>query len=297
MFKAGKRVPCINHGGVLKNIWVPLSGQIAQQRKVETIANNIANANTPGFKKEQLVFKEHLTALTNGVDDIDIPKKDWNPDDFYHTQGAENAYVAVDGSYVSHEQGALKPTGNPLDIALNGTGFFEVLTPNGIRFTRAGNFTISKDGELVTNSGYKLLTKLKAEASQGRDANASLDDQKVQERVLKLPSNFKQISISKDGQIFTNAGLIGEISVVEFKDVHALKKEGSTLFLNNDQENIKRQDILTTTNQGFIEGSNVNAIREMSELIRAHRHFDNIQKAINTYDSISGKAVNDISRF
>lgn len=281
----------------MKNIWVPLSGQIAQQRKVETIANNIANANTPGFKKEQLVFKEHLTALNKGVEDIDLPKKDWDPDDFYHTQGAENAYVAVDGSYVSHEQGALNPTGNPLDVALNGKGFFEVLTPNGIRFTRAGNFTISKDGELVTNRGFKLLSKLKADASQGRDANASLSEQQAQSRVLKLPSNIKTISISKDGEIFTNSGLVGEISVVEFNDLHALKKEGSTLFINNDQANINRKELKTTINQGFIEGSNVNAIREMSELIRAHRHFDNIQKAINTYDSISGKAVNDISRF
>ena len=92
----------------MKNIWVPLSGEIAQQRKVETIANNIANANTPGFKKDRLTFKEHLTALDKGLEDIDIPREDWSPEDFYKSQGAQNSHVKVDGSYTVHEQGRLE---------------------------------------------------------------------------------------------------------------------------------------------------------------------------------------------
>jgi flagellar basal-body rod protein FlgF len=142
----------------LKNIWVPLSGQIAQQRKVETIANNIANANTAGFKKDRLTFKEHLTALDKGLDDVDVPREDWSPNDFYKTQGSQNAHVKVDGSYTVHEQGQLNPTNNPLDFALHGKGFFEVLTPHGVRFTRKGNFAVSKEGELITDSGFKLLS-------------------------------------------------------------------------------------------------------------------------------------------
>jgi flagellar basal-body rod protein FlgF len=280
----------------LKNIWVPLSGQIAQQRKVETIANNIANANTAGFKKDQLVFEEHLTALTKGLEDIDIPREDWSPEDFYRTQGAQNAHVKVDGTYTIHEQGALVPTKNPLDLALHGKGFFEVLTPTGIRYTRNGTFTISKDGELVTERGEKLLSAIQAEESQGRDDTASINDSAVNNRTIKIPIGQK-LSISKEGEIFTPDGLLGKISVVEFKDIHAIKKQGNSLFINNDSDNILRSEIKTAVNQGFIEGSNVNAIQEMSELIRAHRHFDNIQKAINTYDSISGKAVNDITKF
>lgn len=278
----------------MKNIWVPLSGQIAQQRKVETIANNIANANTPGFKKEQLVFKEYLTALNKGVDQVDLPRKEWKPDDFYRTQGAQNAYVAVDGSYTSHEQGPLQPTGNPLDLALNGKGFYEVLTPSGIRYTRNANFTLSSEGEIVTNRGYKLLSKINSDENFEKPDTLSNDD--ANSRVIKIP-NSKKLSISKNGEIFNENGLIEEISIIEFKDLHALKKQGHSLFINNDQNNLKRTNIETTSNQGFIEGSNVNAIREMSELIKAHRHFENIQKAISTYDSISGKAVNDISKF
>lgn len=279
----------------MKNIWVPLSGQIAQQRKVETIANNIANANTAGFKKDRLVFKEHLTALTKGMEDIDIPNKEFSPDDFYHTQGAENALVKVDGSYTDFEQGPLKPTNNPLDMALFGKGFFEVLTPSGIRYTRKGNFAVSREGELVTDRGFKLLAAPKAGDSQGRDEAASITGEAA-ERTIKIPPGTK-ISVSKEGEIFTNQGVVGQISVVEFKDLHALRKQGSSLFINNAPKNLQREKVTTSVNQGFMEGSNVNAVREMSELIRAHRHFENIQKAINTYDSISGKAANDISRF
>lgn len=272
----------------MKNIWVPLSGQIAQQRKVETIANNIANANTAGFKKDRLAFKEHLTALTKVPDDLDMPTGDWKPDDFYRTQGAENAHVKVDGSYTDFEQGALNPTSNPLDLALNGKGFFEVLTPGGIRFTRAGNLSINNQGELTTAQGYKVLSKLDPEKAPAGTT--------PEIRVIKLPVDGK-VSISQEGDIFNKTGQVGSISVVEFKDLDAVRKEGHSLFMNNDAKNIQRDKISTSVNQGFIEGSNVNAIKEMSELINAHRHFDNIQKAINTYDAISSKIVNDIARF
>lgn len=281
----------------LKNIWVPLSAGIAQQKNVETIANNVANANTPGFKKDQLVFREYLTALEKGVDQIDIPKdREFAPEDFYHSNGAENASVDVDGSYTIHTQGQLAQTGNTLDIALNGQGFLEVLTPNGVRYTRKGNLSISKDGELVTDQGFRVLKKLNPAtyASQGREAGASSTAPKPEERIVKIPPG--RISINMEGQIFSNNELINELSVVEFNDLHALKKEGNSLYMNADNQNLKENQ-KTQVHQGFIEQSNVNALYEMSELIKAHRHFESIQKAINTYDNIAGKAANDIGKF
>jgi flagellar basal-body rod protein FlgF len=280
----------------LKNIWVPLSGQVAQQRKVETIANNVANANTVGFKKDQLVFKEHLTALTKGADDIHIPRKEFSPADFYHTQGAENAMVSVDGSYTIHEQGQFIPTSNPLDIALKGDGFLEVLTPTGVRFTRKGNLSMNREGELVTDQGHKVLSHLNMTNSSLREPASASSVPTAEERVIKLPANAK-ITISLDGEVLSREGAVAKLSIVEFTDKHALKKEGNSLFITPDENNINRTDIKTTVNQGFLEGSNVNAIEEMSELIKAHRHFESIQKAINAYDSISGKAANDIGKF
>jgi flagellar basal-body rod protein FlgF len=281
----------------VKNIWVPLSGQIAQQRKVETIANNVANANTVGFKKDQLVFKEHLTALTKGLEDIDIPHNEFSPADFYHTQGGENAFVDVKASYTNFEQGTLVPTNNPLDFGIKGEGFVEILTPQGVRFTRRGNFSLSRDGELVTDQGFKVLraTTTPAQDLTGRDL-ASIPIEDPSSRTITIPTSHK-LNISLDGEISTSQGSAGKISVVEFKDRQALRKEGQGLFVNSDELNLIRTEVKSTINQGFVEGSNVNAIEEMSELIKAHRHFDSIQKAINAYDSITGKAVNDVPRF
>ena len=280
----------------MKNIWVPLSGQIAQQRKVETIANNVANANTVGFKKDQLVFKEHLTALTKGVEDIDIPRKEFSPADFYHSQGAENAMVAVDGSFTIFEQGTLIPTNNPLDLGLQGEGFIEVITPTGVRFTRKGNLSLSRDGELVTDQGFKVLSSLNASEESLRDPASVGSFPTADERVLRVPTNTK-LTINNEGEILTKDGSVGKISIIEFKDKHALRKEGNSLYISPDEANIVRTNIKTNVNQGFLEGSNVNAIEEMSELIKAHRHFESIQKAINAYDSISGKAANEIGKF
>lgn len=278
----------------MKNIWVPLSGQIAQLRKVETIANNVANANTAGFKKDDIVFREYLTALDKGVSDINLPNKEWAPEDFYHTQGAQNAKVKIDKVYTIFEQGQLTPTGNKLDLGLNGKGLLEVLTPNGVRFTRKGILNISKDGELVTTEGFKVLSATSAPAAQGGAASATF--QPPENRVIKIPTE-KQLSISLEGNIFSGPNIIGKLSVVEFNDTSKLKKEGNQLFVNTDENNLMRTGVETRVHQGFVEGSNVNAIKEMSELIKAHRHFENIQKAIQTYDSISGRAVNDIAKF
>ena len=270
----------------MKDIWVPLSAAIAQQRKVDTIANNVANANTPGFKKDRLVFKEHLTALEKGLNNIDLPQKEWAPEDFYRSQGGEKAHVKVAASFTIFEQGALTPTGNPLDIGINGKGFLVVDTPNGTRYTRRGSLSLSKDGSLVTDRGYPVL----GEYLRGEDGNQTAELGNIRLR-LGRPH------INAQGQIEVKGEIIGKIALVEFRDVAALRKEGGGLFINPDAGNIVTGGVQSRINQGFIEESNVNAIEEMSELIKANRHFESIQRAIKNYDYISGKAVNDILRF
>ena len=277
----------------MKELWVPLSGAIAQQRKVETIANNVANANTPGFKKDQLVFKEHLTQFEKGHDqDINLPHKEWKPGDFYKSYGAESAKVKVDGSFTDFEQGQLTPTGNSLDLALHGKGFFEILTPNGVRYTRQGALTINTQGQLVTQSGNPVLSKLEQATIDSATAEAPLPS--PQERVITLPNG--RMTVNLQGEILVNNQKINDLSVVEFKDIQSLRKEGNSHFINKDLNNFKS---ITGTNvqQGFIEQSNVNAVYEMSELIKANRQFESIQKVIKVYDTISGKGVNEIAKF
>lgn len=273
---------------------MPLSGAIAQQKNVETIANNVANANTPGFKKDQVVFKEYLAALEKpDIQGVDLPNKEFKPEDFYRSNGAEDSFVKIDGSYTVHEQGQLTPTGNFFDNALNGPGFFEVLTPNGVRFTRKGSFSISNEGKLVTDQGFLVLSK-DAPPIETADGKLNLATTPESRAINVGKSKF---SISLDGEVFSDSNKVADIAVTEFNDIHALKKEGNALFINPDQKNIKGGEIKTSVQQGFIEQSNVNAVTEMSNLINANRNFESIQRVIKTYDSMSAKSVNEISKF
>ncbi len=280
----------------MKSLWVPVSAAIAQQRKVEAIANNVANINTPAFKKDEVVFKEHLTVLDKGRQEIDIPRKEWSPNDFYNHDGAENSFVKVDGSYTNFQQGSLTPTSNPLDLGLRGSGLLEVLTPNGIRYTRGGSLSISTDGDLVTNQGHRVLSTINAnQLNENTRDPANNSAPTPVERTIKIPRG--RISVNMEGQIFSNNNPIGQLSVVEFSDLQALKKEGSAMFVNNDNKNIIRTGVKTTIHQGFVEQSNVNPIYEMSELIKAHRHFETIQRVMKAYDSMAQKGANEIATF
>ena len=184
----------------LKELWVPLSGAIAQQRKVETIANNVANANTTGFKRDELSFKEYLTTHEKGAD-IDLPNKEWAPKDFYKSYGAENAMVEVNASYTDFTQGQIKPTNNPLDIAINGPGFIEVLAPNGIRYTRNGALSINNNGELTTKDGFLVLSKnLSNENSDTKELGVKVNPN---DRAIKLID--APIIINNKGAIFQNS--------------------------------------------------------------------------------------------
>ncbi|OUR92852.1 hypothetical protein A9Q84_20270 [Halobacteriovorax marinus] len=279
----------------MKELWVPLSGAIAQMRKVETIANNVANANTPGFKKDHLIFKEHLTQFEKGYEqDIDLPHKEWKPSDFYRSYGAEHAKVKIDGSYTDFKQGQLTPTSNPLDLGLKGKGFLEVLTPNGIRFTRKGSLTINGTGQLVTDGGNPVLNKIDPALLAANADGAPLP--KPEERFINIPSGGR-LSVNLQGEILVNNTKIADLSVVEFKDIQSLRKEGNSFYINNDFKNISTGPVKTAIHQGFVEQSNVNAIAEMSELIRANRQFESIQRVIKTYDNISGKGINEIAKF
>lgn len=274
----------------MRDLWVPVSGAIAQQKRVETIANNVANANTAGFKRDQMVFKEYLTALDKGHYDIDLPNREFAPRDFYHSYGAESAKVKVDGTYTDFSQGQLTPTSNQFDFALHGPGFFEVLGPNGVRYTRQGNFTLNSQGHLVTNEGHPVLKRLSEQ-----DMREGNEIPRPEDRIVEIGNHSPTINLQ--GEIFVAGQKIGDLSVVEFNDPHALKKQGQSFFINHDDTNRKVDTPKTAIHQGFIEQSNINAVAEMSDLIRAHRNFESIQRIIKTYDDISSKGVNEISRF
>ena len=255
---------------------IAASGGVKQQLKMDVLANNLANLNNAGFKSDGLVFREiyppfdedsSADASKNAL----LPPNDSN----------ENvAYVAVDTIYTDHSQGILHRTDNPLDLALEGDGYFEVNTPQGIRYTRNGNFRLDTGKFLVTQDGNFVL-----------DSN---------EQKMKIEDNGGLIDIGPDGTITVGKGMgnqqVGKIRLVKFEDPQVLAKEGNGLYKIMDN---KIKPLVTDkikVKQGVLEQSNVNSIEEMTNMITAIRGFEAYQKVVQSIDEADDQAVNSIGR-
>lgn len=266
-----------------KGIYTALSGAIAQQNKLDTVANNLANANTPSFKRDRQVFKEYLTAYEKSPDVIQVPKVPASIDSFYHMQGGDKAYVDGAGTFTDFSQGSIKPTGSPFDVAINGKGsFFEIATPQGVRYTRNGSFTINNDGMLVTKQGFPVLNNTPGG---------------VEQRQIRLNPNT-QLQIGLDGTISQGAGPIGRLAISTFNNPQALRKIGNSMYIVKETMDPQVQDQPQgQVMQGSLEMSNVNVVQEMTEMIKTTRTFESLQKAIQAYDQMNGKLVNDVPKF
>lgn len=261
-----------------KGIYTALSGSIAQNQKLDTIANNIANVNTPAFKRDQQVFREYLTAYEKQPDVIQVPKVPASIESFYDNQGGDRGYVDGSGSYTDHSQGSLKPSGSRLDVAIEGEGFFEVLTPQGPRMTRSGNFTLNAEGQLVTKQGFPVLKR-----GEGEPQTRSI--------VINNP-NF---TVSSNGDIFIDGENTATLSVISVGQKEALQKVGQNLYTFKDtfEPQINRTPEVKL-HQGFVENSNVNIVQEMTDMIAATRVFESTQRAIKAYDQMEDRLVNDV---
>ncbi len=264
-----------------KGIYVALSGGLAKSHELELIANNLANANTPGFKKDTGTFNEYLTEVRR-ADTVEGLQREINAATLLdgRPQG-DKSFVEMDGIYTMHGQGGLKRTGTAFDCALEGKGFFEVLTPSGVRFTRQGNFSLSKEGVLVTANGFPVLQKGAGAAPE--------------QRVIRFGEG--QVEIGGGGQIKQAGQEIATLSMVEFHENQWLEKVGNSYFRNTDEKNEKRgAEVQSKVHQGFLENSNVNAVQEMTRLIEATRAYESQLQAVKTYQEIDARSVNEIAR-
>jgi flagellar basal-body rod protein FlgF len=259
-----------------KGLYTALSGAMAQGLKLDTIANNIANVNTPAFKRDQQLFQEYLTANEKPPAVMQIPRDVAAIESFYNMQGGDKSFVDSKGTFTDFSQGGLKHTGNALDIAIDGKGFFEVATPNGVKLTRSGNFTMDGNGQLVTKEGFPVLKQ----AEPGADPAS---------RVIRLQGNAA-VTISDTGDIIEGTENLGKVSLVDIKNVDSLQKMGNSLYgfkpnMAPEMVNIDKPSV----RQGFMEASNINIVQEMTDMISAQRVFESTQKAISAYDSMAEK--------
>lgn len=265
-----------------KGIYTALSGAMAQSTKLDTIANNLANVNTPAFKRDQQLFQEYLTAHEKDPVNTTIPRDVASIESFYNMNGGDKSYVDIKGTFTDFSQGGIKPTGNSLDVAIDGPGFFEVITPGGVRLTRSGNFTLDGNGQLVTKEGFPVLRQ---DAGGGEDP---------ENRIIRFAGqgNF---AIADNGDIFEGTENLGKLSLVRVNNVDALQKVGSSLYGFKTNQNAEVANIENpSVRQGFLETSNVNIIQEMTDMIATQRVFESTQKAIGAYDQMADKMINVI---
>jgi len=244
-------------------IYTALSGSIARAHEVDLIANNLANANTPGYKRDLGTFQEYLTEARRPEAVVDPGAR---------PEGSQSL-VELDGIYTDYRQGSLQRTSRPLDLALDGPGFFEVSTPAGVRYTRQGNFTLDATGRLVTANGFPVV-------SAGSSSEI---------RLARLP-----MRIAEDGNIWQDGKAVARVSVREFAEPQRLEKSGNSYYRDTGAKPMPDAP-RTRLVQGFIEGSNVNPVSEMTRLIEATRAYESHLQAIRTYQEIEGRAASGIA--
>lgn len=232
------------------SLYIGLSRQMALQKQMDVVSNNIANISTPGYRGHNMVFLEYLSRQRNA-----------------EKAGNDSISMVHDyGHYMNTDNGPLRNTGNPLDVALEGPGFFGVQTPEGVMYTRAGNFQINGAGELVTGSGLQV-----ADAGGG---------------AIVIPAESTEIKISRNGTVSTEQGEVAQMMVVEFENSQTLEATGNGLYKTEEAGNPSEN---TFVMQGMIEGSNVNAVLEMTRMIDVSRAYQSTQRMIqNEHDRQRG---------
>ena len=216
--------------------YIILSRLALQNRATAVLAHNVANADTPGFRALRPVFADYVARQDRAA----VPPG-----------GRPVAYVQDRATWRETEQGPMQTTGNPLDLAITGEGFFAVETPRGERFTRAGRFSIGEGGRIVDMDGSPLLN--------------------VEGEPIAVARNDTRIEVQGDGTIRSENGALGRLRIVRFENVQALRAEGDRLFdaAGENPLPVERPAIL----QGVVEGSNVRPILEMTRLTAELREF------------------------
>ena len=246
---------------MIKGLYTAYTGMVNEQKRLDVLTNNLANADTNGYKKEG-------TTSQTFADELAIKIKDTSSYGLNKKLGVISMGVHLGETYTNYDQGSIKVTDNETDVALAGNGFFAIA------------FTVNTEGYLVTKDGDYVLNQAGA---QNTDPNAR----------IRLNPNAK-ITIDELGNIYQNDQLVTRIGVVDFDDYNYISKYGENLYDLVDGGQITASD--AKVQQGCIEGSNVNVVDEMVKMITISRAYQAGQKVINTVDETLDKTVNQVGK-
>lgn len=255
---------------MIRGLYTSGLGMKTQMQKLDVISNNLANVNTTGYKKDDTILSSFPDILMNRINDTKQNIKMPTP------MGKVTLGVQVDEVYTNHTQGSFVKTDEPFNLALQGEGYFVVSTPNGDeRYTRDGSFVIGQDGLLMTKEGNNVMG---------------------QNGIVTLRGDFltqiREVNIDDRGVIAIDGEYIDTIRLVNFEDNNALQKIGDNLYQGGGEPAVFAGKVL----QGYLEGSNVNPVTAMVDMITVSRTYEANQKMIQVHDNLMGKAVNEVGK-
>lgn len=265
---------------MVKGLYTAYTGMIEEMRRMDVMTNNLANADTTGYKKEGTVNQSFDAQLALKIKDTS---------EIFRARrlGDVNLGVKVGETYRNYSQGSFSVTDNPYDVALDGEGFFaiEFRSKNGetsIKYTRDGSFTVDENGYLMTKDGDYVLNANGARNTAGGQAN-----------YIRVDPN-QEVTIDADGTIYQNNVQVAQIGIVDFANYDFLEKYGENLY--NVVPGGQLQASNARIEQGCLEMSNVNVVSEMVDMITITRAYEANQKIITTIDETLDKAVNSVGQ-
>jgi len=270
------------------------SGMKAQMHRMDALSNNLANVDVTGYKRDLSVSKAFPQMLIRRTNDNGVYKFPFGSSDVAPVVGKIGTGVEYNESFTVFNQGALKQSNNPFDLALDGQGFFSVETTRGERYTRNGSFHLSKEGILVTKQGEPVLGE---NGIIRIKKNNFVVDKKGNVYQNAALSGDPERLVSMEENEWENLELVDTLKVVDFERPRFLKKEGDSLWKTTEEAGESQQAALgseTKVEQGFLEGSNVNPVTEMVRMIEVNRAYEANQKTITTQDELSGRLINDV---
>jgi flagellar basal-body rod protein FlgG len=269
----------------------------AQQWRLDAVANNLANIDQDGYKKDVASFKAFPELLMRRMDDDGVYKQPFGSADAAPIIGKLGTGVELNELFTDFQQGALKQTDSDFDLALDGKGFFAVSTPSGERYTRNGSFQLGKEGFLETKEGYQVLGEngpIRVKAN-----NFQVDKEGKIWINAAIPDD-PEVLVSREGNTWEQTELLDTLKIVDFDLDRYIQKQGSSFYKSTDVSGDAQ--ILSVQEkprviQGFVEGSNVDPVLEMVHMIEVNRAYEANQKVIMTGDSMLGVLINQAGKF
>jgi len=256
-----------------------ISAYLVQEKRMDFLANNLANVNTAGFKEDRPIFQVNNTngavqpAQPESVQVADTgPSKAIRPVSYLNS--LRNNSTVFAGVKTDYAPGQLLRTGNKLDLALRGSGFFAVETPEGVRYTRNGRFTLNDEGLLVSHEGFPVL---------GDNGGA-------------ITIEKEDVVVRADGEITSGADSLGKLMIADLPSSGALIKAGGSLFASTAGPLPEKDSEGAEVAQGFLESSNVNVVKDMIMLIEVSRAYESYQKVVHSLNEVLTRSINEISR-